>query len=126
MNSRRDQIKYYLKQLGISVDLGDFMSDLDEISDSLSDTFWDDMYREGGFDTAISNADDLLDEQLEELPYILTCREADEDWDQSDDYEAFRDLVREEVFERGDIPDNENEAQSRSDSGDFEEEEENT
>ena len=118
MNSRSDQIMYYIKQLGISVEEEDFMSDLDEISDSMSDMFWDDMYRDGDYDICVSNADDLLDEQLAELSYIAEPREADEDWDESDDYEAFRALVREEVFERGDIPENETDAQDRLEESD--------
>jgi hypothetical protein len=119
MNSRAEQIMYYIKQLGISIDEERFLEDLDEISDAVSDTFWDDMYRDGNYETCISNAEDLLDEQLGELPYILEHREAaDEDWDESEDYEAFRNLVRDEIFERGDIPGNESDAQDRLEEND--------
>jgi len=113
MNSRFDQVMYYVNQLGIRVVEEDFISDLDEIADIISDTFWDEMYRDDNFDLAISNIDDRLDDELEELSYISDRRESEEGWDESEDYDAFRELIREEVFERADIPEDEAEAQEK-------------
>lgn len=115
MNSRMDQIIYYISQLGIRVAEEDLISDMDEIADVISDTFWDEMYRNDNFELAIDNANDMLDDELEELPYITERREAEEGWDESEDFAAFRELIKEEVFERGDIPDDEAEAEERLD-----------
>jgi hypothetical protein len=113
MNSRMDQIMYYVSQLGIRVAEEDLISDLDEISDEISDAFWDEMYRNDAFELAVGNVDDMLDDELEELPYIADRRENEESWDESDDYDAFRELIKEEVFERADIPEDEADAEER-------------
>jgi len=113
MNNRTDQISQYLRLLGIKVDEDDFFADLDEIADLISDVFWEEMYRDNRFDDAVSVADDTLDDQLEDLSYIAEKHEMEEGWDESEDYGDFRELVRDEVFERAELPEDELEAQER-------------
>jgi CO dehydrogenase/acetyl-CoA synthase beta subunit len=115
MNDRIDQIVFYIEQLNIRVSEEDFTSDLEEIADTISDTFWDEMYRVKKYDVAIENSQDIFDEEFENLPYIEERREAEVGWDESEDFEAFYELVKEEVFERADVPEDDRDARGRLD-----------
>jgi hypothetical protein len=112
MNDRFDEIMQYAAALGIHVSEEDLEADLDAIADTVSDTFWDEVFHKGEYDQAYDTANDTLGELLENLPYISEHL-VEDDWDESDDYDSFRELVMDEVFERADIPADENELNER-------------
>ena len=125
MSDRLDQIMYYAGLLNIQVAEEDLDSDMDEIADMVSDEFWDEMYRDGDYDVARDAADDMIGEELSNFRYISERMEQEEGWDESDDYDSFRELIREEVFERADVPEDEIDAQERMED-DEEEDEDNS
>jgi hypothetical protein len=112
MNDRLDEIMQYAAALGIRVSEEDLDSDFNAIADAVNDAFWDEVFHEGDYDQACDAADDRLGEMLEELPYIAEHLE-EAGWDEPDDYDSFRELVLEEVFERADIPGDEEEFNER-------------
>jgi len=112
MNDRLDEIMQYAAALGIQVAEEDLEADFDTIADTVSDTFWDEVFHNGDYEQAYDAADDTLGELLENLSYISEHL-AEDGWDESDDYDAFRELVTDEVFERADIPANEDELNER-------------
>lgn len=112
MNDRFDEMMQYAAALGIRVSEEDLDSDFTAIADAVSDAFWDEVFHDGDYDQACDAADDVLGEQLEELPYIAEHLEED-GWDESDDYDSFRELVLDEIFERADIPGDEQELRER-------------
>jgi len=125
MSDRFDQIVYYAELLGIDVAEEDFGADIDAIADAANETFWEAMYTDGDYDLACDVTNELIGDQLLALPYITEQMDNIPDWDESDEYDAFRDLIQEEIFDRADIPEDEMEAEDRIEHNDLEDEEEN-
>jgi len=112
-----DDIMQSVAILGIQVAEEDLEADLDTIADAVSDAFWngtdfEDDLEEDDYERAYDSANETLSRMLEELPYIAEFLER-RDWDESDEYDSFRELVTEEVFERADLPMDEEEFNER-------------
>ncbi len=108
-DSSLDEIRQAAEALGISVSEDDLSSDLDIISDSVHDAFWNEMYHNEDFEDARTAADDILGSMLEDLPYVSDHLN-DSEWDESEEYDTFRELVSNEIFDRAGIPLDEDEA----------------
>jgi hypothetical protein len=120
MENRLDEIMQLASALGIEVTEEDFSTDLDIIADIFEDTFWDEMNQTNNYEDAYDAASVILGEQLDELSYIESCLQND-GWDDSDEYDEFRELVLREVSERADVPLDEDSTEQNSEAGeDFE------
>lgn len=107
MEERLGEIIHYLNLLEVHVDEDDIEMDLDDIADSVSESFWDEMYEDGDYTTARNNANEVIGDRLVELPYIKKRIKENEDWDESENYDAFREILTEEVFDRAGVPSDE-------------------
>ena len=120
MEERIDKIIKGLKALDIGVEEDIFKDDLDLIANTISDMFWDEMYHSDDYDDAETVAKEAFTEAFEDLPYI-SPRLEDSEWIEtkecpnSEEYITFKDLVFEEVMERGNIPTNEDETKEQMD-----------
>lgn len=116
---RFEAIKTSVEALGLDVSEEDLNADIDVISNVAGDTFWDEMYHSDDYDSACESVEESIGDQLEELSYF-TERLEEPGWEDSENYDTFRELLQEEVFDRANIPVDENEARERMEEDDNE------
>lgn len=79
-------------------------SDLDDLADSVNEVFWNNIHNGESYEYAYENANEVLGDELIKLPYIKNRIEESEDWDKGVEYDSFRTLLIEEVFDRANVP----------------------
>ena len=119
IEDRFEEIKASAEALGLDVSEEDLNADIDIISNVAGDTFWDEMYHSDDYDSACESAEESIGDQLEELSYFAEHLE-EPGWEDSENYDTFRELLQEEVFDRANIPIDEDEARERMEEDDNE------